>query len=72
MRLINPNLQLWLNYNGLKFTIYTTIEILWYDIQNYKYKNKEQNLRTLMCEVEAIINGQPITPASNDPNDLDV
>ncbi|KAL3987757.1 hypothetical protein ACER0C_014872 [Sarotherodon galilaeus] len=31
----------------------------------------DECLRRLLCEVEAIVNGRPITRASNDPNDLD-
>lgn len=31
-----------------------------------------ESLRTLMCGVEAIINGRRVTSASDDPNDLDV
>ncbi|KAL4008191.1 hypothetical protein ACER0C_002043 [Sarotherodon galilaeus] len=31
----------------------------------------DECLQTLLCEVEAIVNGRPITRASNDPNDLD-
>lgn len=30
----------------------------------------EEGLHTIVCEVEAIINGRPITKASTDPNDL--
>ena len=30
----------------------------------------EESLVTLMCEVENIVNGRPITPVSDDPNDL--
>ena len=31
----------------------------------------EEGLHTVLCEVEAIINGSPITKASTDPNDLE-
>ena len=31
----------------------------------------EEGLHTVLCEVEAIINGRPITKASTDPNDLE-
>lgn len=31
----------------------------------------EESLHTVLCEVEAIINGRPITKASADPNDLE-
>lgn len=30
----------------------------------------EESLHTVLCEAESIINGRPITKASNDPNDL--
>ena len=28
-----------------------------------------KDLNTIFCEVESIINGQPLTPVSDDPND---
>lgn len=31
----------------------------------------EEGLQTVLCEVESIINGRPITKASTDPNDLE-
>ena len=31
----------------------------------------DETLQTLFCEVEAILNDRPITPSSNDPNDLE-
>ena len=31
----------------------------------------EESLSTLMCEVEAIVNGRPITKLSDDPRDLE-
>lgn len=31
----------------------------------------EEGLHTVLCEVEAVINGRPITKASTDPNDLE-
>ena len=30
----------------------------------------DECLNTLMCEVEAIVNGQPLTKLSDDPRDL--
>ena len=30
----------------------------------------DEGLRTYMCEVEAILNGRPLTPSSDDPRDL--
>ena len=32
----------------------------------------DYKLHTLFCEVEAVVNGRPLTPASDDPKDLDV
>ena len=32
----------------------------------------DESLQTLMCEVEQILNNRPLTPASEDPHDLDV
>ena len=32
----------------------------------------DYKLHTLLCEVEAVVNGRPLTPASDDPTDLDV
>jgi hypothetical protein len=34
-------------------------------------KLDEESFRTLMCEVESIVNSRPITTVSSDPNDLD-
>ena len=31
----------------------------------------EEGLVTLMCEVEAIVNGRPVTKVSDDPKDLE-
>ncbi|XP_045128203.1 uncharacterized protein LOC123514382 [Portunus trituberculatus] len=31
----------------------------------------DERLHTLLCEVETVINGRPLTPSSNDPNDLE-
>lgn len=31
----------------------------------------DERLHTLLCEVEVVVNSRPITPASEDPNDLD-
>ncbi len=36
--------------------------------QNIQLQDEE--LCTLMCEVEAILNGRPLTPMSQDPNNL--
>lgn len=32
----------------------------------------DEGLLTVMCEVESIINNRPLTPASDDPGDLDI
>jgi hypothetical protein len=34
-------------------------------------KLDEESFRTLMCEVESIVNSRPITTVSSDPNDID-
>ena len=38
-------------------------------LQNLKLNDEE--LYTLMCEVEGILNSRPLTPVSDDPNDLE-
>jgi hypothetical protein len=40
--------------------------------QHLKVAKSEEQLHTLMCEVEATINGRPLTRTSEDPQDLDV
>ena len=39
--------------------------------QHLRVDLSDDSLQTLMCEVEAILNNRPLTPLSNDPNDLD-
>ncbi len=40
--------------------------------QHLKVAKTEEQLHTLMCEIEATINARPLTRASEDPQDLDV
>ena len=40
--------------------------------QNMKSCRTDEQLRTLMCEVESIVNSRPLTRTSSDPDDLDL
>ncbi len=41
-------------------------------LNDQKIRLKDEEFATLMCEVEAILNGRPLTLMSDDPNDLEV
>jgi len=51
--------------------IRTTRKVLAGLMEEYGHCLNEESFRTLMCEVEAIINSRPLTTASGEPDDLE-
>ncbi|XP_068683406.1 uncharacterized protein [Montipora foliosa] len=51
--------------------IKTTRKVLAGLMEEYGHCLDEESFRTLMCEVEAIINSRPLTTVSGEPNDLE-
>ena len=52
--------------------IRSTRKILYSLLREQNVKLSEESLQTLFCEVEAIMNGRPLTECPNSPHDLDV
>ena len=51
--------------------IKTTTKVLAGLMEEYGHCLDEESFRTLICEVEAIINSRPLTTVSGEPNDLE-
>lgn len=61
------------NFGGVWERLIRSVrKVLYSIIHEQNVRLDDENLRTLFCEVEAILNGRPITTVSDDVNDLTV
>ena len=61
------------NFGGVWERLIRSVRKVLYSIMHEQnVRLDDENLRTLFCEVEAILNGRPITTVSDDVNDLKV
>ncbi|VDH95111.1 Hypothetical predicted protein [Mytilus galloprovincialis] len=61
------------NFGGVWERLIRSVRKVLYSIlQEQKLRLDDENLQTLFCEVEAILNGRPITEVPNSVNDLNV
>ena len=61
------------NFGGVWERLIRSVRKVLYSIlHEQSIRHDDESVNTLFCEVEAILNGRPITSVSNDVNDLKV